>query len=986
MSYEGIKTELNKKEKSLIRKIFVKNHDKKIKKEKRKHEQKRKKYYKLYKQKIRSVEYRISKINDEISKYRIKGKKLSEIDYKKISRYVKKIEYSVNTLNKNLDKDYLYVREIKKINKASRSVKKIRIFLNSKYKFDKNFHKIIYDLKILSRKIRPYKNYDIYLRRSKKSRYLNSILSIKKGLKKIYPIIRKNLPSKYDVRKVKKVERRLKNFENLLLEYNSRYIRSEKNAFDWMFSNINSKGHSLNEEQKQAIIKNDRYNLVIAAAGTGKTLVLTYRIAYLVEKGVDPNKILALTYTNEAKNEMGERLKKNFGITNVNFSTIHAFGKNIIEKHRGKKVTPIQSHQKKDFVKGQLKKETSKGRSKFKKHFIKFLHRFNEDIKEKEFHKKEQFKDSKIDYQYTTLKGEDVKSRAEQNIADFLFANNIEYNYEEVVDWADTAVDKGEYFPDFYLPDYDIYIEHWGINEKGEVPDYFQWSSEKYREKIRWAKNEFDKNEKILVQTYEYNHQKPGFRKILKNKLSKYGVKFRPMNYETFVNSVYNYYKIEKEILDSFCSFIDNAKTYYINPSEIKGRLSRIRPKQYHFGICAKIIFERYERFLKKNNLMDFNDMIYDAIEIVNNNPKRYHKKYDHILVDEFQDVSPSQVKLIKQFVKCPSITLFCVGDDWQSIYSFQGSNVDFIINFKEYFDKPAKTFLTTNFRCPVEVLKAGNQLISHNNNFIKKEVQAASGRNFIPRLHYIDGKGNKHYKEQMIFYTLETIQDWINRGIDPEEIMVLCRYKGSAPYFQLLEANLKRRNIGIHTKDDEDGVSLLSMHGAKGRESDYVILLHIANDFYSMPTRDKDDTLIRPVVENEVNTIAEERRLFYVALTRAKKELHLFTRKGYESPFLAEIGNYLSRVHSIASLVYDENRIHLTAMVYQLWDNNSNKIQQVGLLKDRTGIIKFISWQNGNTPILQLNRYYRFLNLKKNVYNGNLELVIDRHSEIIMN
>ena len=296
--------------------------------------------------------------------------------------------------------------------------------------------------------------------------------------------------------------------------------------------------YPLNRKQQEAVVKNQKYNQVIAAAGTGKTTVLAYRIKYLIEEGVKPERIVAITYSNKAAEEMKIRLKNKFNITKVKVSTIHSFAKSIIEEESEEKLSTIDMNDFNNIIEEGYNKLLKSDR-KFKKYFYKFLSHYNDEyVDEDDFEDKTEYVAKMRTKKYETLKAEEVKSQAEKAIADYLFLNDIEYQYEKIASWADKSDDKIVYQPDFYLPEYDIYIEHWGIDRNQEVPDWFEWSSKEYLAKLNWAKKQFEKHNKILIESFDYDYQEGNLERILKKKSKEKGVTFEKKSFKNFIDSI----------------------------------------------------------------------------------------------------------------------------------------------------------------------------------------------------------------------------------------------------------------------------------------------------------------------------------------------------------------------------------------------------------------------------------------------------------------
>jgi DNA helicase-4 len=191
--------------------------------------------------------------------------------------------------------------------------------------------------------------------------------------------------------------------------------------------------YPLDKEQRLAIIKDDKHNLVIAGAGSGKTSVISSRIAYLTKRSdkVDPERILALAFTKVAADEMRERFKKNYGIE-IDISTFHALGRSIIEEELGHKPKLVFNGNENKLYEliEQLFIDVLK-EEKYQNILIDYLaYHSEQDVKEESFEDKEEYYKYMQNKKYTTLNDISVKSLSERDIGNFLFLHNIQFEYE----------------------------------------------------------------------------------------------------------------------------------------------------------------------------------------------------------------------------------------------------------------------------------------------------------------------------------------------------------------------------------------------------------------------------------------------------------------------------------------------------------------------------------------------------------------------------
>lgn len=703
-------------------------------------------------------------------------------------------------------------------------------------------------------------------------------------------------------RKLKEIKNHLTKLKEVISNYNEIFIhrRLEESSsfFDGKDDNLK---FPIDKDQRLAIIRDDKHNLVVAGAGSGKTLVLTARIAYLIRRKdkIEPEKILALAFNRNARDEIEERLRKDYGL-NVKIKTFHSVGWNILREEMNKKPNLLfdgnetdQDLLIKDIFKNLLTEKE------YQDILIKYLaYHPEQQVKEESFEQKEEYYRYMRNKKYSTLNNIEVKSIGERDIANFLFLYNIEFKYEPLVGWVDESEEDKEYHPDFYLPDHEIYIEHWGLNDKCEVAPWFTISNQEYLENRKWKLEQFEKHQEVLVETWDYERNQGVLISNLQKNLKtiKPEIEFNPIPYEELVEKVFNFKEQRNEISNLIVSFIRIAKSNYLKPEKIERRLNskKYTQKQVIFGKLALEVYKRYQKFLEREDKIDYNDMINKAVKIVKKNPKKYLNKYDHILIDEFQDISYQRMKLIQRFVNKNSNTkLFCVGDDWQSIYQFTGSDVRFFVDFKEYFPNPEITILKKNYRSSKKIVDMSNDLIANNKKQIKKIAYSVKGAAQEPIFIELAEKFSYPSRIQVSNY-YNLIETLLSNGVKPSEIMVLSRFnKPLKELKQYCGAN------EIPTEYKAGGIKFYSAHRSKGTECTHVIIMNANSGLYGFPCEIQDSSVMelakRFVTEN---FFEEERRLFYVALTRSKKFLYIYSVEDQNSMFLNEINPYLMNIY----------------------------------------------------------------------------------------
>lgn len=756
---------------------------------------------------------------------------------------------------------------------------------------------------------------------------------------------------------------RIQQIREDLDSYNSNFVRRRNDEYDYLFSNIDEAGHDLNSQQRKAVIRDDANNLVVAGAGSGKTAVLTHRIEYLMERTdrVPADEIIALTYNSTAVDMIETRLSEEFGITEPTVSTFHSLGLDILEESLGFRPDVFGGGKSGAGLSKWVEERVNRyvrHDGDFKRHYFEFLkHFYDEEGADADFAEKERQAAELRETDYKTLRGEEVRSRAEKTIADTLFLNQVDYSYEHRAGWAETGEEYGGYDPDFYLPEHEITIEHWGIWEDGEVGAHFSQTSEEYHEKMRWARQLFaDETDRTLVETYDFERKNGTLQRALKARLQHHGVTLDPMSYEDLVESSFDYRENRKKIRNLFCSFIKNARQLGLPAQEIDSRTGDGSAKANHFHWCAARLLMHFTEYLDSSDQIDFPGMLHRAVDILERNPDQYRDRYGQVLVDEFQDVSPAEIDFLKALIPAGADTrLFCVGDDWQAIYGFNGAEVQFFLDFEDYFEEPTVTHLTTNYRSPAGVIDAGEALIQENEVQIDKETIPASDTEMTPKLYSVGAQSESQFDERLAEVVVDRIAELGTKGADWGDILVLSRTKFKHDDVETL---CRERGIPTTRNSAENAVRLYSAHAAKGEEAPHTLVTHVTNGRYGFPIQVEDSELLTPVQLNAENRLPEERRLLYVALSRAEETLDVFTRVDNQSPFIDDFREQVTTPETLTSVCREDRLTIENVRVDEVVEEKS-KMQQEGWLEDRSTRRRFIIWEDTGLDDLEVDARY---------------------------
>jgi DNA helicase-4 len=421
----------------------------------------------------------------------------------------------------------------------------------------------------------------------------------------------------------------------------------------------------------------------------------------------------------------------------------------------------------------------------------------------------------------------------------------------------------------------------------------------------------YKSHEKSLVETTSAEYEMLFLLQSLQKKLTellkeKYPSKefyFAPIPYEELIEKAY--YEVRTQINElprQISGFIVIAKTYGLQPSKIAEKLQKEKwtRKQIAFANIALEIFRDYELSLESTNEIDFADMINLAVHELGSNDFLYRDVFDHILVDEYQDLSTQRYKLLRAILdKNPNCKLFAVGDDWQSIMGFAGSNLDFTLRFGEYFDHPAITYISTNYRSAKSIVDLGTEVIRHNKSQLPKKTLSKSREE--PPVMLYTSRADKYdwdgYYTHMVDHCTNKVAEYLEKGHKPSDIMILVRIARNPRLVNMLYENAQRKGIKLSTsKRNPHALPVISVHQSKGLQARVVFLLNAIDHTYGFPCTVEDLDLFAPATEGiRRPRDEEERRLFYVAVTRAKENLAVYSQSCRVSDFVEEVRDLLT-------------------------------------------------------------------------------------------
>lgn len=671
---------------------------------------------------------------------------------------------------------------------------------------------------------------------------------------------------------------------------NEKHLQEELVACKDFFEKVEKS--PLTEEQAKAVVCFDNRVMVIASAGSGKTSTMVAKAGYALHRGlVDADRILLMAFNADAAEELQKRIVDRLtplGLPadKVVARTFHAFGLSVIGKATGKKpsLAPWLEHggditRLSDLIDG-LKDRDVGFRTKwdmFRVVFSRDLPKFGKETASPEDWDRETKQTG-----FRTLRNEVVKSHGERLIADWLFYNGVNYQYEPPyeIDTADEA--HRQYHPDFYYPGANLYHEHFALDSHGNPPPEFVG----YLEGIEWKRTLHKKQGTALIETTSAELRTGKAFATLETALKKRGLVLdpnpdRPMPGRKVIEHL--------DLVKTFRTFLTHVKSNQLTSTQLRDRMKKQSAdafmfRQEMFLDLFEIIHAEWENCLKAERVIDFEDMLNLAADHLE--AGIWQSPFQLVMVDEFQDASRARSRLTRALVNQPGRFLFAVGDDWQSINRFAGSDIAAMTDFESWFGKGHTLRLERTFRCPQSLCDISSQFIQKNKAQLPKKV-VSNQTEFPPTIQTWQVKGDEQIQGAVEQY-LESLYNGLRDGSVPRptkdkiSVFVLGRYKKDHQY---VPSTWLRRYGDLLT------VKFSTIHGSKGLEADYVILPRLVRSFYSFPSTIEDDPVLQLAMpSNDSYPFAEERRLMYVALTRARRSVAVITTEGNASEFLVEL------------------------------------------------------------------------------------------------
>lgn len=632
----------------------------------------------------------------------------------------------------------------------------------------------------------------------------------------------------------------------------------------------------LTEEQARAVICFDNRVQLVASAGSGKTSTMVAKAGWTIRKNIaSADEVLLLAFNKSAAAELGERCAARLANANISAdglraTTFHAFGLRIIGEATGVKPRLAAGLDTDNGVPllADVARVLRRSSPEFAARWSLFQNVLGVPVTGESEPDPDAWDPQKRRSGFRDLNLDVMKSAGERAIANWLIKSGVEFDYERPYEVNVADAQHSQYRPDFFYPAAGIYHEHWAlVAGQAERPGF-----EGYLQSSAWKKDLHSANGTVLIETAARDLANGSLFEVLERQLRANGIEpdfdpDRPVPGNPLLT--------DREMCNLFRTFLAHAKSNRLEAVDLRARVATGRGgapdlRETLFLDLFAQIRQEWDRRLREHNEVDFEDMLNHATDLVE--AGRWTSPYRVVLVDEFQDASHSRARLVRALVKNPGHFLFAVGDDWQSIYRFAGSDISAMTQFESTFGKGHVLRLERTFRSSQQLSSLAGDFVMKNPSQLRKEVRSERSIASPVALALVDGDAGVTSAIEQRLLELATGAE----GDGRKSVRILGRYR----YEQDLVPRTRYPGLDV---------SFQTVHSSKGLEADHVIIPGLSRGGF--PSSKEDDPLLRLALpEGDAFPHAEERRLFYVALTRARETVLLIARTGRESEFVTEL------------------------------------------------------------------------------------------------
>ena len=475
----------------------------------------------------------------------------------------------------------------------------------------------------------------------------------------------------------------------------------------------------LTDEQATAVATDEDVTLVLAGAGTGKTEVIASKAANLVRnQGVSPGEILVLAFNKKTAAEIRERLPGH--LRGVEVCTFHAFGRHVIAQSTGKQPTVSRLAEDRVRLKNAVSKTLDEmlDSPRYQEMLLTLLayHR-NQYQSPFDFKSADEYFRYVYSIERRTLSGDLMRSLEEVQVANLLSLNGVEFEYEKPYQVDTASTRHRQYRPDFYLPKHDIYIEHFALDEAGNPPVHFR----NYKKGVEWKRSIHKQHGTTLIETHSWQCRTGVLQSELAKNLRHVGVELGRVPLGDLLEQLR---RLQHNWLAGLiATFLRHVKTSRVSPSELRRRAAGSKRNNAFLDVFEEVR-DRYERMLGEEGAVDFEDLINRATEHIGSG--HWAVPYRYVLVDEFQDISAGRMALIAA-LRRTGTAYFLVGDDWQSINRFAGSDVGLVRDCGNYLGYVCECHLGTTFRYRAGILDPSAAFVQRNPEQTQRRLRTTS-------------------------------------------------------------------------------------------------------------------------------------------------------------------------------------------------------------------------------------------------------------------
>ena len=743
--------------------------------------------------------------------------------------------------------------------------------------------------------------------------------------------------------------------ESIVEEHNNNFIKQQMDNHQYYFDDIAGKSLD-DMQRIAVLTDDDSTQIVAGAGTGKTLTIQAKVKYLIEKENVNPRDILCISFSNSARDDLAKKLKNTIGDKPVEVRTFHSLGYSILGQNDEYKEVPdyefenlIDNYFKDLFVK---KPELLKEIMEFFCYYFNVIYINENDLKLETIKSRLNRLDEYDEFLKEYLQVTNVKRKREKMnnirdliVANYLFIHNISYEYanpailknkyydkyiskycdylfcdiyDEIPNYIkvefinefdnDFGCKKLDCYPSFFLPNEDIYVDitsttyDWenslDENEKKDIIDCLN------------ERNKLNDNYKTKILTiFDHGNDVEGLLNELKDNLLDNNVFLEEVNYERLFDllilqdNLLEYRSFLKTV-DTFINlFKGNAKNIDYDGNDISEMMFDLyfdennkkysgaieKRNDFYLKIIAKIYW-KYKEYLNDSDFIDFNDMINDAVIKLRHGGVIHNYKY--VIVDEYQDTSFTRYNLLKEIQNVTGAKVVVVGDDWQSIFGFTGCNVNLFSQFDKYFDYPKMVKINVTRRNSQKLIDVVGEFVQENHNQIPKKLLSEKKKNQKPIKIF-----NYNSRAEEVL-ALMNILNKISEKDSGAEVLIIGRNNKDIYEIycrEIFEITPFKDYTKIDYAFEPDlDIEFRTVHKSKGLQADYVVVLNLNNQINGFPNKIVNDPILDFVVDKEDENIdyPEERRLFYVALTRTKNDVYLFTKSSRPSYFITEIKN----------------------------------------------------------------------------------------------